>query len=55
MRGTFSIVILLSTLLAGCTGGIDEPCNRDGTCNNGLVCVPYWANTHRCKPAKDSE
>ncbi len=34
--------------LAGCTGGIGEPCNRDGTCQAGLVCIRTGATIHRC-------
>lgn len=48
-------IIAALACLAGCTGGIGEPCNRDGTCQGDLVCAhtgvigtTIGAPIHRC-------
>lgn len=44
VKGLVMKVLMLFVLgLTACvtTGGLDEQCNRDGTCDNGLICVAH--------------
>ena len=34
----YLLLSLGATVLAGCTGDLNQPCNEDGTCNDDLWC-----------------